>query len=153
MRALAVSVFACVLLSAATIHGVASSLSAQSGRNADSDKKELLALEDEWLHARDARTLDRILADDFVHAVAQGLFLTKTEHIACFTKHLPLASRKTWFDHLQVRLYGDTAIVNGMVIATGESGKEVDRSIFTDVFVFRDRRWQAVNAQENKVER
>ncbi len=153
MRALAVPVFACVLLSAAAIHGVASSLSAQSGRNAESDKKELLALEDEWLHARDARTLDRILADDFVHPVAQGLFLTKTQHIDWFTQHLPPVSRKTRFDHLQVRLYGDTAIVNGMVIATDESGKELDRSTFTDVFVFRDRRWQAVNAQENKLER
>jgi len=152
MRALVVPVFACVLLSAAAIHRVVFSPSAHSGRNADSDKKELLALEDEWLHARDAQTLDRILAEDFVDPVAQGAFLTKTEHIDWFTKHLPPVGRKTRFDHLQVRLYGDTAIVNGMVIATDESGKELDRSIFTDVLVFRDRRWQAVNAQENKVE-
>jgi Domain of unknown function (DUF4440) len=125
----------------------------QAARSAEQDRKALLSLEDEWLHARDAATLERILADDFVHPVAQGVFLSKAEHIEWFTKHLPPMSRKTRFDHLQVRLYGDTAVVNGMVIATAESGKELDRSIFTDVFVFRDQRWQAVNAQENKVER
>ena len=125
----------------------------QAARSAEQDRKALLSLEDEWLHARDAATLERILADDFVHPLAQGVFLSKPEHIEWFTKHLPPGSRKTRFDHLQVRLFGDTAIVNGMVIATDVSGKELDRSIFTDVFVFRDQRWQAVNAQENKVER
>jgi hypothetical protein len=44
-------------------------------------------------------------------------------------------------------------IVNGSVIATNDSGKVLDRTMFTDVFVFRDGRWQAVNAQENKVRR
>jgi hypothetical protein len=29
--------------------------------------------------------------------------------------------------------------------------EEVDRTVFTDVFVWRDGRWQAVNAQENTV--
>jgi hypothetical protein len=50
-----------------------------------------------------------------------------------------------------VRLYGDVGIVNGSVIATDENGKELDRTMFTDVFVFRGERWQAVNAQENQV--
>jgi hypothetical protein len=145
MRALAIYLFALALLSTAIPRF------AHPTRDADSDRKALVALEDGWLHARDAGTLDRILADDFVHPVAPGLFLSKTEHIDWFTKHLPPASRKTRLDHLRVRLYGDTAIVNGLVIATDGSGKEQDRSIFTDVFVYRDGRWQAANAQENRV--
>jgi hypothetical protein len=146
MRSLTISIFALTLLSLA-VPGFA-----RAARDADGNKKTLLALEDEWLHARDAKTLDRILADDFVHPVAPGLFLSKAEHIDWFTKHLPPASRKTRLDHLQVRVYGETAIVNGLVIATDESGKELHRSIFTDVFVYPDGRWQAVNAQENKVQ-
>jgi ketosteroid isomerase-like protein len=56
------------------------------------------------------------------------------------------------FDQLRVRLYGDTAIANGIVVITGAGGGE-RRSVFTDVFVRRDGRWQAVNAQENAVPR
>jgi hypothetical protein len=47
---------------------------------------------------------------------------------------------------LNVRLYGDTAIVNGSVIAADDNG-ELERTMFTDVFVYRDGRWQAVNAR------
>jgi Domain of unknown function (DUF4440) len=120
--------------------------------DAESDQKQLVAFEEQWLHARDAATLERILAADFVHAVPVGIFLTKEQHIDWFVKHLPPETHKTRFDHLQVRLYGDTAIVHGIVIASDESGKETSRSIFTDVFVRRDGRWQAVNAQENQVQ-
>jgi Domain of unknown function (DUF4440) len=127
---------------------------ATSARSQDteSDKKQLIVLEEEWLHARDAATLDRILATDFVHPVAAGIFLTKDQHIGWYVKHLPPATRKTRFDQLEVRLYVDTAIVNGIVIASDELGKETGRSIFTDVFIRRDGRWQAVNAQENQVQ-
>src|SRR5215470_12305072 len=118
----------------------------------EKDRKELLSLEDEWLNARDAGTLERILADDFVHPVPQGVFLNKAEHIEWYVGHLPPANRKTRFDHMRVRIYGDTAVVTGMVIAGDESGKEVGRTVFTDVFVHHDSRWQAVNAQENPVE-
>jgi hypothetical protein len=82
--------------------------------------------------------------------VPQGLFLSKAEPIDWFVKHLPPANRKTRFDHMLVRIYGDTGVVHGMVIASDETGKEVGRTVFTDIFVYRDGRWQAVNAQENE---
>jgi len=41
--------------------------------------------------------------------------------------------------------------VNGLVVTTNEKGEEVRRTVFTDVFVYRDQRWQAINAQENEV--
>lgn len=123
----------------------------QSRGAPENDEQSIRALEEQWLYARDAATLDRILADEFVHPVAQGIFLTKAEHIDWYVKHLPPPTRKTRFDQLRVRIYGDTAIANGIVIASNASGKDVDRSVFTDVFVYRDGRWQAVNAQENQV--
>jgi hypothetical protein len=105
----------------------------QSSRDLSKDREAIIALEQEWLHAHDAATLDRILASDWVVA------------------HPEPKDRQTKFDKLNVRLYGDVGIVNGSVIATDENGKELDRSMFTDVFVFRVDRWQAVNAQENQV--
>jgi uncharacterized protein DUF4440 len=128
------------------------SLGFQTARSPETDRKTLLSLEDEWLHARDGVILNRILADDFVHPVPQGVFLSKAEHIEWYVKHLPPPDRKTRFDRVQVRIYGDSAVVNGVVIASDGSGKELGRTMFTDVFAYRDGRWQAVNAQENQVE-
>jgi hypothetical protein len=122
-------------------------------RTADKDRQALLALEDSWLRGEhDAATLERILAADFVHPVATGDLLTKTQHIHYSTKYLPPTGLKQRFDNLTVRLYGDVGIVTGIVITSDEHAKDVDRTIFTDVFAYRDGRWQAINAQENRME-
>ena len=123
----------------------------QAARHPSKDREVLIALEQEWLHASDAVTLDRILASDFVHVVPVDHFLTKQEHIDWTVKHPEAKERHTRFDKVQVRLYGDVGIVNGSVIASDPNGKELDRTMFTDVFVYRDGRWQAVNGQENAV--
>ena len=112
----------------------------------------LIALENEWLaNEHNARALERILASDFVHPLPTGEFVTKAQHIAFSSAHPLPANRKQHLDQLRVRVYGDAGIVNGIVVTSDEEGREVDRTIFTDVFVKRDGRWQAVNAQENAV--
>ena len=103
----------------------------------------LVKLEDEWLHARDAAALDRVVAADFIHVVPSGDFLTKAQHIAWFQSHPTGGNPKSHLENMNVRLYGGVAIVNGTVAAPDH------RSVFTDVFVLRDGRWQAVSAQEN----
>ena len=55
------------------------------------------------------------------------------------------------FDKLKVRAYGSTAIANGIVEASDSPEVKLRKTIFTDVFVYRDNRWQAVNAQENEI--
>jgi hypothetical protein len=53
------------------------SKSASSERNSKSDLEAVKKVEQDWLDGEsDRATLERILADDFVHAVAAGLFLT-----------------------------------------------------------------------------
>ena len=124
---------------------------AQHQSDRTSDRATITQLENLWLHAKDAATLDRILAPDFVHVIAADHFLTKQEQINWFEKHPQPASRRVKFDKFQVRFYDDVAVVNGSVIAVDGSGKELERTMFTDVFVLRDGRWQAVNGQENAV--
>ena len=51
------------------------------------------------------------------------------------------------------RIYGDVGIVNGVVVRTTSDGAAPRRTLFTDVFVYREGRWQAVNSQENEVAR
>ena len=124
---------------------------AASARGATKDRQAIITLEQQWLHARDAAALERILAPDFVHVIPMDHFLSKQEQIDWFVHHPRPKGRHTKFDQLNVRIFVDVGIVNGSVVATDDHGKELGRTMFTDVFVFRDGRWQAVNAQENTV--
>src|SRR5262249_37741819 len=116
---------------------------ASTGDRASEKERALLDLENSWLKSEhESGALEHILAPDFVHPVATGNFLTKAEHIYYSNKLQPSKLNRR-FDGLTVRLYGNVGIVNGIVIASNEKGEEVDRTIFTDVFVYADGRWQA----------
>jgi hypothetical protein len=127
------------------------SIWSQPARDPAKDQEAIGSIEQAWLHAHAAATLDRILAADFVHVIPVDHFLTKAEHIDWTVRHPEPKDRHTRFDKLNVRLYGNIAIVNGTVIASDANGKELDRTAFTDVFAYRDGRWQAINAQENQI--
>jgi len=125
---------------------------AQSPSPDNQDQAALIALENEWLvNLHNPAVLEKILASDFVHPLPTGDFVTKAQHIQFSSTHLPPPNRKQRFDQMRVRVYGDVGIVNGIVLTTDEQGGEVERTIFTDVFVRRNGRWEAVNAQENAV--
>ena len=123
-----------------------------SVRNADSDRETIKNLERDWLdHESDRVFLEHILADDFVHPVTTGAFLSKKEHIAWAMNHLSPTNRKRLMEGLSVRLYGDTAVATGTVVNSNPLGGNPLRTIFTDIFVYRDGRWSAVSAQENSL--
>ena len=128
---------------------LASTTFAQPGHNRSKDREAITELENEWLHAKDAAALERILAPDFVHVIPADHFMNKQEHIDWHMKHPEPEEHRIKFDKFNVRFYGDTAIVNGSVIALNPLGKVLERTMFTDVFVFHGEKWQAVNAQEN----
>jgi hypothetical protein len=123
---------------------------AVGARDAEMDRRAVVALESEWLRAEhDRGVLERVLADDFVHPVAQGVFLTKRQHIDWAILHPEATGRKLAFEKLDVRVYGYAAIATGIVDDSDSHGHDIHRTVFTDVFVHRAGRWQAVNAQEN----
>ena len=99
-----------------------------------------------------APELEHILAEDFLHPVVTGDVLTKAQHIQFSSTHLPPSDLTKHFEDLQVRVYGDVGIVNGLVVTTNKDGNSAGKTVFTDVFVYRDGRWQAINAQENAVQ-
>ena len=107
----------------------------------------MLALENRWLQAeRDPVTLEGILAADFLHVVP-GEIITKEQHLQFLREH-PASGRRSEkrFQDLHVRVYGEAGIVNGAVIETTDHGER--KTLFTDVFAYRDGKWQAVSAQE-----
>ena len=136
-------VIACALLTLAALSCHAS----RGPRSAEQAKQELLSLENRWLQVEnDPVALEDILAPDFLHVVPVGI-VTKEEHIRFLREH-PAPGQHTHkrFEDLHVRIYGDTGIVNGTVIETTDRGER--KTLFTDVFAYRDGKWQAVTAQE-----
>jgi hypothetical protein len=125
-------------------------LSCHASRRSKSDedlKQELVALEKRWLEVEDdAVPLEGILAPDFLHVVP-GAIITKEQHLQYLREH-PAGGQHPdkRFEDLHVRVYGNAGIVNGAVIKKTDHGER--KTLFTDVFAYRDGKWQAVSAQE-----
>jgi len=140
------------ILGAATVVFCALPAIGDQKRTSNRDRDALIALENDWLkNEHNAAELEHILGADFLHPVVTGDVLTKAQHIQFSSTHLPAPDLTKHFEDLQVRVYGDVAIVNGSVVATNKNGNITAKTVFTDVFVYRDGRWQAINAQENAV--
>jgi hypothetical protein len=113
------------------------------------DSAVIAALEHTWLQTGDTTVLRQILAPDFVHIAPGGYILTRAQHLAWVATHPRKRGVRVRFGSLRVRLYGDAAVANGIVVAADTTGRVLWRNAFTDVFVKRSGRWQAVNAQED----
>jgi ketosteroid isomerase-like protein len=123
----------------------------------DVENARIVHLEHLWLQAQNsgnAAELDNILAGDFVRpSPADGQFITKTDIMKYLETH-PFPRRKgpkADFAQLRVTIYGNVAIARGILTATDAHRVLVRKILFTDVFVRRQSRWQAVSAQENEV--
>lgn len=114
-------------------------------------KQMFTKLENEWAKAdnsKDTKVLDRILADDWTYLGATGV-ATKAQHMADLKSGGGGLEFETLAD-IKVRVFGDTAVVTGSA-EQKSSNKENDTSghyLWTDVFVKRHGRWQAVNSQD-----
>lgn len=130
---------------AAIVFGRGRTLAADSSSAA---QEAVTQLEQKWLQNEyDPATLNSILADDFIHVLATG-FISKQQHIAYVQAHPQQKLLKRQFAQLRVRVYGSVAIANGIVAEMPAKDGAALKFVFTDVFVFRNGRWQAVNAQE-----
>jgi hypothetical protein len=125
----------------------------------------LMSIEQQWLAAinqHDVATLARILGREFIDSDFQGDAITRAQYLAYFARpvahpaqSVPMQQR---FAATQVRFVagGEVAIVTGVVVTRAAAAKTavstgpdaVRHSRFTDVFVWRDARWQAVTGQE-----
>ncbi|HEY2782546.1 MAG TPA: nuclear transport factor 2 family protein [Steroidobacteraceae bacterium] len=107
---------------------------------------QVLQLEEKWLASEtDPEALESILADDFIHVLKSG-FISKQDHIAYWRAHPVRDAAKKSFDDLRVRIFGNVGIATGIVVH--EAAGKIRKTAFTDVFAYREGKWQAVNAQE-----
>src|SRR5215467_7470401 len=135
------------ILAATTVVFCALPAIADQERTSNRDRDALIALENDWLkNEHNAAELEHILAADFLHPVVTGDVLTKAQHIQFSSTHPPPFDLTKHFEGLKVRVYGDVGIVNGLVVTNNKEGNTVGKSVFTDVFIYLDGRWQAINA-------
>ena len=119
------------------------------------DKEIVLAsltdLEHEWTVANinaDKKKLNRILADDYVGRSAEGKIEGKAEYLRAIKRDTEI--QKWNFEDLKVTLFGDRATLDG-VIRLQLSDRELAFK-FTDKFVWRAGRWQAVGSEISQIE-
>lgn len=113
-----------------------------------SDTQLLAGLEEKWVTAltkSDTATLDSILSDTYVDTDERGERTNKQSVLS------DLKSGDLWFESiklsdLQVRTYGDAAVVTGSAAQTGKSkGQPLTAAIvFTDTFIRQNGKWTAV---------
>jgi ketosteroid isomerase-like protein len=105
-----------------------------------------------WVEG-DRSFIEQILADDWSVTDLTGRVLTKAEVLeeAFGSKDRNVVSMK--IDEISVRLFADWAIVTGRTQAAGEHGGEAAEVTlrFTDVFVYRNGKWQAVVSQATSI--
>ena len=119
-------------------------------------KDEILELERQRNRAiisGDAVALERMTSDDYTFITLRGELRTKAEIVQGFKSgSFHYDSRE--ISDLNVRVYGNTAIVTGRSIQKGkENGKDYSGDYrFTRVYVKQDGRWQTVALQTTLIQ-
>jgi ketosteroid isomerase-like protein len=140
----------------AGLFGLAAGVMLSVGITAQSATEQaLLQLEREWEQANaknDTAALDRLLAPEFVSTDSDGRLTTRAE---MFARRKSGQVKFTVFtqDDYQVRVIGDTAIVTGRSTIKGtRDGKDWSgQERWTDVFVRRNGRWQAIATHSSRI--
>ena len=134
-----------------------SSASAQAAHHARKPPAKTVSAEDaikkieqQWLDAlihRDQATVDSILAPEFHDTGIDGKVHDRRQALAAVLDTTrPTLNR--FFGRLDVQAYeGRFAVAHGLTVLSGDKIREAHVA-FTDVFVLRGGRWQAVAAQE-----
>ncbi len=118
-------------------------------------EQQLKQTEDDWAKAikdKEAATLRRIIAEDWVGTDDKGKVSNREQAISQLTANPDVIESNENFD-MQVRVYGNTAVVIGGARERGTRNGTAytDTYRWTDVFVKRGGRWQAVVSQFAKV--
>jgi hypothetical protein len=109
----------------------------------------LAQIERAWANAleqRDTAALGCILGEEFQDVDPEGAIVDRLATLSKAANHRPVHHD---LQELSGRVYGDFGYIRGLATAVDAQGKIVARVRFTDIYVYRDRRWQAVAAHES----
>lgn len=114
-------------------------------------QEEVLKLENEFAHAvvkNDPEAIGRFLADDWIIIEPDGGIIDRARFLEVI-KSGALTHELMESDDINIRVYGNTAIVTGLTTSKGKFMEQVftTRERATDVFVNENGRWQCVFSQ------
>lgn len=127
-----------------------------SGTALAGDADEILGMLDEFLaNAGTASAHERFWADDLVYTSSRGTRTTKAEIMASFegaedngeSEPGPVYSA----EEVQLKRYGDTAVVAFKLVGTPPDDAPVDYYFNTGTFLKRDGEWRVVAWQATKI--
>ena len=101
---------------------------------------------------KDIASIAAATADEYIQIDWDGKVLDRTATLARI-KSNNIRIQSNTLDEVDVRVYGDTAVVAGLAMRTGSmDGKDISAAIrYTRVYVRRDGRWQVVQFQQTRV--
>jgi len=128
---------------------VLSAFGADCPKNQPKTEAALIELEQHWaaaLSGKDADAVACMVADEFEDADVDGSLHSRSQML----EHIP--NRKPGVNHLsemRAHVEGNFGFTRGLATLVDASGKVVARVRFTDVFTYRDGRWQALAGHES----
>ena len=111
----------------------------------------LVQIENVWLRAvekHDMAALGCILADEFEEADFAGSLIDRPAMLGSATNRGNVHPAVELSD-LHAHVYGDFAYVRGLAVIRSDDGKLPVKNRFTDIFIYRDGRWQCVAGHES----
>jgi len=115
------------------------------------DEAALIQIEQTWAQAlekHDTEVLGCILADEFEDVDVDGKLADRATTLAKAAK--PRVVHHELSD-LHAHVHGDFAYIRGLADAIDRQTRMIVRVRFTDIYVFREGRWQCVAGQESPV--
>ena len=96
--------------------------------------------------------MDRILADDYVGVSSENVVVNKDSYLkAAATEKYTGKFVSSTLDYVNYRHFGDTVLAQGAESVKRTDGSPDLRLIWTDVWMWRDGKWQVVASQDNVV--
>ena len=144
-----------IILGAACAHHPDDNALAPASRTAEVTRQ-LLAIEAEITRANqecDYAYFRQVEADEFIFTDGNGGVSTKAEDLAGEATCRRNTAYTQALDEVKVLVYDDVAVLNArQTTSLTRNGEPVTRRArFTDVFVWRDGRWQLVSGQSTRI--
>jgi ketosteroid isomerase-like protein len=126
-----------------------SALAAECPKNQPKTEATLIDLEKNWAAALNRKDVDGVgcmLATEFEDADVDGSLHLRQETLARIPQRKPGVNQLT---ELRAYVAGNLGYTRGLATLLDEAGNVKARVRFTDVFIYRDGRWQALAGQES----
>jgi ketosteroid isomerase-like protein len=124
-------------------------VAAECPRNQPKTEAALIELENTWaaaLSRKDADAVACLVADEFEDADVDGSLKTRAQMLEHIPQRKPGTNR---LSEMRAHVEGNFGFTRGLATLVDASGKVVAHVRFTDVFAYRDGRWQALAGHES----